>query len=149
MSVYVRCETRREAPVHKAHESVLLRQRQVPNKVHFLLICVSEKWHFCVRFFGRYMSWEKWVKKAICPRCSPTPIMAQGQILYDSFRLNLMPFLSNLPKTPRRTQSRMMTALELFRVHARCWSLLKGNILNFFPNRTNRITVSATTIDLW
>ncbi len=40
--VYVRCEARREAWVPKSHESVLLRQRQVSNKVNFLLICMSE-----------------------------------------------------------------------------------------------------------
>ncbi len=56
MSVYVRCETRWEAPVHKSHENVLLRQRQVSNKVNFLLICVSEKCHFSVRMFSRYVS---------------------------------------------------------------------------------------------
>ncbi len=62
MFVYVRCEARREAPVPKPHESVLLRQRQVSNKVNFLLMCVSEKCHFCVRMFGRYVSCEKWVQ---------------------------------------------------------------------------------------
>ncbi len=51
MSVYVRCETRQEAPVPKSGESVLLRQRQVWNKVNFLLISVSEKCQFCVRMF--------------------------------------------------------------------------------------------------
>ncbi len=56
MSVYVCCETRREAAVPRSHESVLLRQRQVSNKVNFLLICVSEKCHFCVRMFRRYVS---------------------------------------------------------------------------------------------
>ncbi len=42
MSVYVHYETKREAPVPKSHENVLLRQRQVSNKAPFLLICVSE-----------------------------------------------------------------------------------------------------------
>ncbi len=41
MSVYVHCEARREAPVPRSCENVLLRQRQVWNKVNFLLICVS------------------------------------------------------------------------------------------------------------
>ncbi len=36
----------REAPVPKSCENVLLRQRQVSNKVNFLLICVSGKCHF-------------------------------------------------------------------------------------------------------
>ncbi len=36
--------------------SVLLRQRQVSIKVNFLLICVSEKLHFCVRMLRRYVS---------------------------------------------------------------------------------------------
>ncbi len=62
MSVYVRCEARREAPVPRSHKSVLLRQRQVSNKVHFLLICVSENAFFCVRMFRRYVSCEKWVQ---------------------------------------------------------------------------------------
>ncbi len=56
MSVYVRCEARREALVPKSRESVLLRQRQALNKVNFLPICVSEKYHFCFRMFGRYVS---------------------------------------------------------------------------------------------
>ncbi len=56
MSVYVCCEAKREAPAHKSHESALLRQRQVWNKVNFLLICVSEKWHFSVRMFRRCVS---------------------------------------------------------------------------------------------
>ncbi len=30
--------------------------RQVSKKVNFLLICVSEKCHFSVRMFGRYVS---------------------------------------------------------------------------------------------
>ncbi len=59
MSVYVRSEARQEAPVPKSPENVLLRQSQVLNKVNFLLICVSEKYHFCVRMFGRYKSREK------------------------------------------------------------------------------------------
>ncbi len=42
MSVYVRCEARREAPVLKSCHN----KRQVLNKVNFLLICVSEKCHF-------------------------------------------------------------------------------------------------------
>ncbi len=42
--------------------SVLLRQRQVSNKVNFLLIRVSEKLHFCVRMFGKYVFCEKWVQ---------------------------------------------------------------------------------------
>ncbi len=53
MSVYVRCEARREAPVLKPHKNVSLRQRQVSNKVNFLLICVSKKCHFYVRMFRR------------------------------------------------------------------------------------------------
>ncbi len=61
MSVYVRGETRREAPVPRSGEDVLLRQKQVSSKVHFLLICKSEKCHFCVRKFRRYVSCEKWV----------------------------------------------------------------------------------------
>ncbi len=43
MFVYVRCEARREALVPKSRKNVLLRQRQVLNKVKFLLICVYEK----------------------------------------------------------------------------------------------------------
>ncbi len=43
MSIYVRCEARREASVPRSCKNVLLRQRQVSNKVNFLLICVSEK----------------------------------------------------------------------------------------------------------
>ncbi len=42
MSVYVRCEARQEAAVHRSPKNVLLRQRQVLNKVNFLLIYVSE-----------------------------------------------------------------------------------------------------------
>ncbi len=49
MSVYVRSKARWETPVPKSHKNVLLRQRPVSNKVNFLLICVSEKCHFCVR----------------------------------------------------------------------------------------------------
>ncbi len=52
MSVYV-CW---EASAPKSHKSVSLRQRQISNKVNFLLICVSEKCHFCFRMFGKYMS---------------------------------------------------------------------------------------------
>ncbi len=59
MSIFVRCEARREAPAPRSCENVLLRQRQVSSKVNFLLICVSEKCHFCVRMFGRYVSCEK------------------------------------------------------------------------------------------
>ncbi len=62
MFVYVCCEARPEAPVPKSHENALLRQRQFLNKVNFLLICVSEKHHFCVRMFRRYVSYEKWVQ---------------------------------------------------------------------------------------
>ncbi len=47
MSVCVHYEARQEAPVTKTSENVFLRQRQVSNKVDFLLICVSEKLHFC------------------------------------------------------------------------------------------------------
>ncbi len=64
MSVYVRCEARQEAPVHKFCESVLLKQRQVSNKVNFLLICVSEKLHFSVKMFRKYRSCKK-----MCPLC--------------------------------------------------------------------------------
>ncbi len=43
--------------------SVLLRQRQVSNKVNFLLIYVSEKWHFCIKNVRkRYVSCGKWVQ---------------------------------------------------------------------------------------
>ncbi len=56
MSVYVCCEARREAPVPKSHESVLLCLIQVSNKVHFLQICVSEKTHFYIQMFERYVS---------------------------------------------------------------------------------------------
>ncbi len=42
----VRCEARREAPVPKSHECVLLRQRQVSNKVNFLLKHVFENCYF-------------------------------------------------------------------------------------------------------
>ncbi len=64
MSVYVCCEARQDAPVPRSCESVLLRQRQVLNKVNFLLICVSEKCHFCIRMFERYVPCEKWVQYA-------------------------------------------------------------------------------------
>ncbi len=41
---------------------VLLRQRQVSNKVNSLLICVSAKCHFGDRMFRGYASYEKWVQ---------------------------------------------------------------------------------------
>ncbi len=63
MFVYICFKARREAPVPKSHENVLLRQRQASNKVNFLLICVSEKSHFSVRMFGRYVSCEKCVQR--------------------------------------------------------------------------------------
>ncbi len=43
MCVYVHCKTRWEAPVPRARESVLLRQRQVWNKVNFHLIFLHLK----------------------------------------------------------------------------------------------------------
>ncbi len=46
MFVYVRCKARREALVPKSRENVLLRQKQVLNKVNFLIICVSENCRF-------------------------------------------------------------------------------------------------------
>ncbi len=48
MSVNFHCEARQEALVPRSYESVLLRQRQISNKLNFLLICVSEKCHFFV-----------------------------------------------------------------------------------------------------
>ncbi len=62
MSVHICCEARQEAHVLKSCKSVLLRQRQVLNEINFLLICVSEKCHFSVRVFRRYVSCEKWVQ---------------------------------------------------------------------------------------
>ncbi len=59
MSVYVRHKARREAPVPKASDDVLLRKRQVSNEVNFLLSCMSEKCYFYIRMFGRYVSCEK------------------------------------------------------------------------------------------
>ncbi len=56
MSVFVCCEARREAPVPKSHDSVLLIHRLVFNKVNFFLISVSDKCHFCVRMFRTYVS---------------------------------------------------------------------------------------------
>ncbi len=56
MFIYICCEARREAAVPRSHKSVLLRERQVSNKLSFFLICVSKKCHFCVRMFGRYVS---------------------------------------------------------------------------------------------
>ncbi len=50
MSIYDHCEARSQAPVPKSRENVLLRQRQVSNKVDFLLICVSEKCIFVSEF---------------------------------------------------------------------------------------------------
>ncbi len=61
MSVYVRCKAKREAPVPKSRENMLLKQRQVSKKVNFLLICLSEKCYFCVGLFRRYVLCEKWV----------------------------------------------------------------------------------------
>ncbi len=57
---------RREAPVPKSHESMLLGQRQVLNKVNVLLQCVSQKCHFCVRMFGRYVSCEELIIISDC-----------------------------------------------------------------------------------
>ncbi len=62
MSIYVSCEARWEAPVPRSHENVLPRQTQVLSKVYFVLICVSEKFQFCVKMLGRYVSCEKWVQ---------------------------------------------------------------------------------------
>ncbi len=65
MSVYILCKARQEAPVPRFPENLLLIQKQVSNKVIFLLICVSEKYHFCVRMFRRYGSCEKWVQRVL------------------------------------------------------------------------------------
>ncbi len=62
MSVYVSCKARWEAQAPKSRDNVLLRHRQVSNKVNFFPICVSDKCHFCVRMLGRYVSCEKWVQ---------------------------------------------------------------------------------------
>ncbi len=63
-----------KTPALKSHQNVSQRQRQVSNKVSFLLICVSEWCHFYVRIFWRYVSREKWVQSIlgiwVCPHLS-------------------------------------------------------------------------------
>ncbi len=41
MSVYVRCEARQEAPVPNSFQNVLLRPRQVSDKVNFWYVCLK------------------------------------------------------------------------------------------------------------
>ncbi len=61
MSFNVRCQARRESPVLSLVR-ICCWDRDRSRTVKFLLICVSEKWHFCVRMFSRYVSCEKWVQ---------------------------------------------------------------------------------------
>ncbi len=58
MSVNVPCKARLKAPVPRSHKSMMLRRRQVWNKISLLLNYMSEKCHFSVRMFRRCVLWK-------------------------------------------------------------------------------------------